>query len=216
MKLRDLYEETASQYEDRLIKTLGIKRLGAGVFSSVFEHPVYHNVVVKVVRRVDDAYLRYAEWCMQQGTSNPWLPWIISMVPVTLDYEAHEMYGKPNPKVPVPKGKFLPHGRFTGGNTFIIFMQRMEKAYKENIRDAIDYIATTLPEDVVEGLYLYDRRSFLTFDQEDWYGIAKHTTDKHLAAFARMAVAEGFDDIHDGNVMMRGNQLVFVDPVASS
>lgn len=215
MKLQDLHEETASQYEARLVKTLGIRRLGAGLFSSVFQHPVYHNVVVKVVRRVDDAYLRYAEWCMTQGTRNPWLPWIISMVPVTLDYEAHPQYGKPDPKAKIPKGRFLPASKFTGGDTFIVFMQRMETAYKEDIREAIDYIASTLPDDIAEELYLHDEKSFLGFDQEHWYEIAKHTTDGHLAAFAQRAVAEGFDDIHDGNVMMRGNQLVFVDPVAS-
>jgi hypothetical protein len=74
--------ETYREYITRL-HDLDYKFLGQGAFGTVFEHPTFSNVAVKVVK-ADSAYKKYAEFCAAHK-SNPWLPKIADLVPVKLD-----------------------------------------------------------------------------------------------------------------------------------
>jgi hypothetical protein len=215
MKIFELLnEETASEYEKRLIKTLKIPRLGSGAFSSVFQHPVYHNVVVKVVRRPDPKYMRYVEWCMRQGTTNPWVPWIIGVAPIELEKEHHPPFGDPV-RTTDTHIRRLPRFQITGGKTYVVFMQKMKKASKRDIKAALDYIGSTMDPQDAKDIGIWNLSSFNVLDADDWKIIARSTNDPQLRAFAQRAARYNYDDIHSGNVMMRGKQLVFVDPVAS-
>ena len=80
MKLTDIIaEETVADYVKRLTKTLNIKKLGGGHFSSVFQHPVYHNVAVKLCTKQDPMAVLYLRECAKRP-GNPWLPKIISII----------------------------------------------------------------------------------------------------------------------------------------
>lgn len=74
--------ETYKEYVTRL-HDLDYRFLGEGGFGTVFEHPTFSNVAVKVVKQ-DRAYKKFVTFCMQHPR-NPWLPRIASIKDLQLD-----------------------------------------------------------------------------------------------------------------------------------
>lgn len=74
--------ETYKEYVRRL-HDLNYKFLGEGGFGTVFQHPHFRNVAVKVVKQ-DRAYRKFVNFCMA-NPHNPWLPRIASVKAITLD-----------------------------------------------------------------------------------------------------------------------------------
>lgn len=194
-----LGEETLNQYSERLMHTLGIKRLGRGNFAQVFQHPVYHNVAVKVVKD-DPNYIEYVRFCMQNPT-NPWLPRIIDIVDAKIDDDDFDMYGdywrrteKKPVQVPIE----------------VVFFEKLREASNREIHAAVKKVLAEVPSNMLVKEFFYD---FASFNRDTWYVVSISTTDPHLKQFAEMAHECRFEDIHGDNVMMRGDQLVFTDPV---
>lgn len=65
-------------YVDSLEHDYNLKLLGEGVFASVFQHPVYVNMAVKIFNHDDYAYQRYLEWCLE-NQHNSFVPQIQSI-----------------------------------------------------------------------------------------------------------------------------------------
>jgi hypothetical protein len=208
MKLSELLlEERSKDYLSRLVKSVGVKKLGKGVYSHVFQHPVYRNVAVKVVLG-DVSYIAFLRQCLKhQG--NRWLPNIVSMHEIDLHDDATD-------------AKLVSVLPPTSRN-YIVFFEKLSKASAKKIRDAF-------AEVIGKGVLTAKRQSYLTenelrmsFDglhQYDWEQIMKKHPEKDVRDLASvlLAVSQGDNqlDIHDANVMVRGNgQLVFTDPVAS-
>lgn len=74
--------ETYKEYVKRLLD-LDYTKLGEGGFGTVFQHPCFDNVAVKVVKQ-DRAYRKFASFCIE-NPHNPWLPRIASVKSIKLD-----------------------------------------------------------------------------------------------------------------------------------
>ena len=212
MKLQQLLrEETQAEYIKRLTKTLKIQRLGAGYYSEVFQHPVYHNVVVKLCRRQDPmsiVYLRLAA----KSPHNPWFPRIVGIHKVAFH----------------PPGLDQEHRDDTDDLmmtdvTHIIFMQKLVPLKNGQIRKVVKMLLDTVPREAFEdsfndGVFEYDDiRDFTDLDLEDWRVISKLSRDENVRELAKVLIKVGADDIHSGNVMIRPDDghPVITDPVAS-
>jgi hypothetical protein len=202
MKILELLqEETLDQYTAKLVKTLNIKKLGRGMYASVFQHPVYHNVAVKVVQD-DPAYMYFAKFCMK-NPDNQWLPKIVSIHAVDFD------------------------GRRKSSH--IIFFQKLRPARRSEIKAAMQQIFKTIPikyfaqdaQDAQDDPLFKPMAHYDDFQDLDghWRHIANKTTDDDVRVVAKYFANLNGVDLHHNNVMMRDDrgraQLVFTDPVAS-
>ena len=195
-----LQEETHNEYIARLVKTLNIKKMGQGFYSHVFQHPVYHNVAVKIIRD-DPMYLRFAKFCLDNPL-NPWLPKIVSIHKVKVDdakYDSRKSSGV---------------DRTFTEPIHIVFFQKLRSAKAREIQNWVYKVIKDLPT-----ADEYEYRNFDDFHRSDWADIAKYSNDDALRKVAQFFVRINARDIHNGNVMIRDDgaypQLVFTDPVAS-
>jgi hypothetical protein len=223
MKVKQLFEERYDDYVDRLTKTLGIKQLGFGKFSTVFQHPVYHNVAVKLVGANDPHYVTFIRRCAKLP-DNPWLPKVVGVHKVNIhDKDA-------NPRL-VSMDTELDHARVH----WIVFLQKLRKAKPTEIRAGIQQILSTLPDHLfstgeaprnLHRMHEKERRtkllcpkpayrSFFDFSVNTWKTIAEQSNDVHVRQLAQLMFDISANDIHDDNVMARDDgQIVITDPVA--
>lgn len=237
MKLQDIVtEERLDDYIKRLTKTLRIKKLGAGYYSSVFQHPVYHNVVVKLCRKQDPKTIVY----LREGAkkpNNPWFPKIVGIHKVTF----HDEDLDPS-FIEMDK-----HGDGMNYITHIIFMQKLRPSKRFEYKAATKKIFDSLPDTAFrlpappwkprmqteylkqrkeiekrnrkEGRFLPPRDqidSLTGAHASDWQKIAKLSNDKNIRELAELLAKVGADDIHEGNLMIRDDgHPVITDPVAS-
>lgn len=197
MRVQELLaEETVPDYLRRLMGTLKIKELGKGKYASVFQHPMYHNVAVKIFE-YDPEYLAYIRVC--QKTKNRWLPQVVSVHKLKMDEVETWRHKKYNEK----PGKT---------NAWIVFFEKLRPASMNEILAAVREITKDVPEDQkmhVEG-------TFEDWNSGSWRIVSMYAKDKDTKKLADIALRIGFHDVHDLNVMIRSNgQLVFTDPVAS-
>lgn len=171
--------ETITEYRKRL-HDMGIKRLGSGLFSTVYQHPTLQNMVVKMIVRNDPMYIEYAQKCSR--LDNPWLP---------------KIYGIEYAKV-LKRGKEI--------TVAFVFLERLKRASRVEQQQAAEKI-TGNDYDWC-GLYPH-------WDSFNWRLISANHKDENVKTVARLFDAIDVNDIHEENVMMREDQLVFTDPVAS-
>ena len=181
--IRKLFEETKSEYFDRLAKNHNIHLLGAGAYAYVFPHPTHDNTVVKVIRHPDPDYLSFIKFC-EEHPSNPYLPKLMDDVKIMkLD---------------------------NGGLTFV-FVEKLRPITKEEITNWTHRIMNTLPTSIQSeidnsleefGELLIDLSDF---SELDWELISKYSSDKHLAQFAKylfeVCRKDNVLDLHDENTM---------------
>jgi len=178
--------ETVSEYKKRL-KNIGIREIGAGYFSHVYAHPKQSDVVVKLVAKQDPRYIRYAKRCMK--VDNRWMPKVLGITNAT--FITKRKKGPPTAK------------------RQIVFLERLRKAKIREIKAAVKSILQGV--DVDHDYYV----TFDDFDRQTWRDIWKQSPCKETRQFAEIMYRYCPEDIHNDNVMMRGDQLVFTDPVAS-
>lgn len=189
---RHLCEEPLRDYLTRLVSKEGIKLIGKGAYSHVFQHPQFHNVVVKVYTAKDVLFKDYVQWCLK-NQHNIYVPQIIEDIPYsdgTNNY--HILF--------MQKMKPINDAQFEQILTKIMKLdQEADEDLVYLLNDAIDMVD-------MEGLNSFMRTCF-----KRGYG------DKHLYEIWEKIKSYGINkiDLHSANVMLRGNQLVFTDPVAS-
>jgi hypothetical protein len=189
-----LSEEALKPYLDRLVSKEGIKKLGGGAFSQVFQHPHYGNVVVKVYTDRDVIYKKYAAWCMKHQ-HNPYVPKIIEQT----KYKSPE----------------------TGEKYNIIFIQKMTPIKTSGKLVSLLVKALELDTKAAEDLPFMTAFGQLGKEKEDFRLIDKYVKMgrgdkdfKEIWAHIKTYGANRFD-LHPGNVMLRDGQLVLTDPVAN-
>lgn len=237
-----LAEEKVDTYLNRLTKTLRIKRLGAGYFSSVFQHPVYPNVSVKVTRKADPRAMTWVKESMRHP-HNPWYPRIIGV---------HKVHFHSDEVRQADIDDDLDNLMALEGR-HIIFMEKLRPIKQVELKKAAVYIAHTLPEHLFLPADFYEQLQALKL--KPWHpryielkkklmkGVAiketqdtvfnleellvdhakhiiAHSSDPNIVELSKSLVKVGTDDLHDGNIMMReeGGALhpVITDPVASN
>lgn len=190
-------EEALKPYLDRLTSKEGIKKLGGGAFSQVFQHPHYGNVVVKVYTDKDDVYKRYVAWCMKHQ-SNPYVPKIVEQV----------SYKSPDTK---EKYHIVFMQKMTPVNTVGKLISLLVKALQLDTKAAEDLPFMTAFGQEVDAKGMFD--DYKLIDKYVKLGRAdKDFTEvwKHIRTYG----ADKFD-LHKGNVMLRDGHLVLTDPVAN-
>jgi hypothetical protein len=195
MKVQELLaEESLRDYLIRLVDKEGITKLGGGAFSQVFQHPQFHNVVTKVYTAKDRKYATYATWC-QANQSNPYVPQIIEQLPFT-------------------------HGK---QKYIILFMEKMTPLKNEAQLFRAWVRALKLPKDGPHNEEILEHFSNYVEDSDSGE-LAKGVKlafelgygDANLVKIWNHILTYGVKniDLHEGNMMLRGRQLVFTDPVA--
>lgn len=189
-----LAEESLSKYLTRLVQNQGIKKLGGGAFSQVFQHPEFSNVVVKVYTEKDTVYKRYVSWCLK-NQSNQYVPKIIEQT----KYKSPE----------------------TGEKYNIVFMQKMTPIKTTGKLISLLVKALNLNTAAAEDLPFMSAFGEEGREQHDFELIDKYVrrgnADKDFTkAWAHIAsYGPSKFDLHYGNVMLRDGQLVLTDPVAN-
>jgi len=177
----------------QLVSKEGIKRLGAGAFSQVFQHPHYGNVVVKVYKNKDTAYRKYVTWCMAHQ-SNPYVPKIVDQV----SYKSLKT-----------KEKY-----------HIVFLQKMTPVRTAGKLALLLAKALDLdPKDDAEffaefGQYNTSKQDFRMIEKYIALGRADKDFEEiwdHIRTYGPAKF-----DLHSGNVMLRDGHLVITDPVANN
>jgi len=196
-----LREESLEDYLKRLVTKEKIKKLGGGAFSQVFQHPQFHNVVTKVYSGKDKLFAKYVTWCLQHQ-NNPYVPKIIEQVE----------YQNPDPTAAIKAYN-------------IVFMQKMtpvrdHKQFSDLLLKALELDLETLDDDEVEcseqleyAARNYDMHMLVSAVRQ---AFRLGHGDKAFVEVWKHILSYGIDsiDLHPGNVMLRGSQLVFSDPVA--
>ena len=190
---QELEEETYSQYTRRLIRTLKIKQLGQGAIADVFQHPADKNVAVKIMHTPDPQYMNYIKFC-QAHPDNKYLPKVIDVVKTHVD------------------SKYF-HG--TTDRLVVVFLQRVKPLSATAISNAAKQIVNAYcrgknePKEPLGGA----RWEFDDISYRDWVKICNQKEDPDLAEFARLIVSKfNRADLHNGNVMSNGHNVVFTDP----
>lgn len=192
-----LSEEKIGDYFKRIVKEKGIKKLGAGAFARVFQHPEFKNVVVKVYVDKDVAYKKYLKWCLR-NQNNPFVPKVIEEVKYNSD--AGDAYN-------------------------ILFLEKLHKFNSEEqltlaLSKAFDLGKGDEREknfdELGEAVSTWDNPGELYNVLEKFVSAGRSKSKDFERLWAHIKTY-GYDafDLHAGNAMRRGSQIVITDPVAS-
>ncbi len=200
---RLVQSETMYQYETRLTKELGLKPLGWGACSVVFQHPTIPEVAVKIYQR-DKAFDSFIKFCTAHK-ANSYLPRIDSVYNVSSTGELLQIFDSTGAK---------PDKKFKKAMT-ILFMEKLTPVDKDTNCKFVDYLFSLLgkksPHTTVE--------KFLA-NNSFWYALGRQKRGPDLAEFCAWYVDGvlnkhlGINDIGDNNIMRRDNQIVFIDPMS--
>jgi hypothetical protein len=189
--------ETIQNYVQRL-KKLGIRRIGGGEYGLVFQHPTLPDVVVKLLVEKDPDYMSWVQFS-QKHQDNPYVPKIFN--------------------VSQDKNRFDPEmfKRFGSSNLLdmhLIFMEKLKPVTMNEYKKFGTHLA-----DLANGVARKD--AFMWKHIRDtpilWSLLSKQKEDLALAEVAKF-ISDGHAgmlDVHEGNVMKRGAQVVIIDPFAS-
>ena len=177
--------QTFSDYIDFLGTQVTL--IGDGAYAFVFNVPKNKNIVAKVFKpSEDEAYFTYLEWCLK-NQHNPYVPKI------------HDV--------------FIFDQTYSEDEIGIVFMERLKSI---TIKKYGQFAKNIMHQHNI-GAGAKDFRDILcSFSDKDWGKICR-SKDRNLAAFAKFMNRElkgGYgNDCHDGNLMLRGDQVVFIDVV---
>ena len=188
----DVYDFIAPGHQSsddwhKILTGHGFSQLGNGLYATVWEHPKF-PYVLKIFRSHDEAYKHWVKFCMDHN-DNPHFPKFVStkVWPITRNVSA----------------------------------VRMEKLTKFNNEDYPDF---------VKSIYNLDISQIIVNDKwevVDQLGYQKPPSwDEYCAAhplwIPALKMTDEFikryryrKDMHKGNFMMRGNDIVITDPVTT-
>lgn len=212
MKLQTLSEQligvkkfhnlTWAQLVNMLRQQYGITQIGEGDYGQVFSHPTW-DYVVKVFDN-DDAYLSFVNYCTDHHPIS--FPRFTKKV-----VKIHQFHAR---NIDVPK------------YINVVQMERLQQLRNpsKKLTTALEYYAEDIVNCISAGVTDYDL-SFvidgrpLTISVEEFlaefdteYGIIQ--TFKDLSDFFNTNT-DYMPDLHDGNFMLRGKQLVCIDPITN-
>lgn len=170
------------------LKSKGIKVLGKGTNAVVLQHPTMPDVAVRVFHD-DPGFEQYLKWCKANPTNKYGLT-IFDTKEDTITF---------GPKKRPRKVQF-------------VFTEKLKPTPDARNKEFARYAESLVGRKPQEDYFIGDYQD----DFEFWDNLAKQSKDKDLAKFAKWycSLLEGFDtpDLHEDNIMLRGNQIVFIDP----
>ena len=177
--------QTFSDYIDFLGTQVTL--INDGAYAFVYKVPNCKNVVAKVFRpREDEAYFAYLKWCLK-NQHNPYVPKI------------HDAF-------------IFDHGNLEN-EIAIVFMERLKSI---TIKKYGQFAKNIMHQHNIDAVAEDFRDILCDFNDRDWGKICR-SKDRNLAAVAKFMNRElkgGYgNDCHDGNIMLRGNQVVFTDVI---
>jgi hypothetical protein len=194
--------EHLSQYHQRLQKKHKMKTVGSGAYAVVYQHPQHTTMVVKVAEQGQDA-LAWLSF-VANNQNNPYVPKI---------YDVKRFQSN--------RAKQTGHWLADSTHYYVVFMEKLSSydklsdeakeivlfqhfgpiVNKWTERHTVDNLFNVIIGDprFIRGMKTQSRRS----------GVPSPALVQVMDVLDRMK----YLDVHDQNVMMRGKQLVFVDPV---
>lgn len=192
-------EYSAPEAVYRALSLNGDLWIGNGCFAAVYEHPLYADKVIKIVRYRDRAYTAYVRAILRlqdKGKPCPWLPRIYE---ATM-FHVYDPSFKPNPR------------RFS----YTVLAVVLDKLVGDTVGKLTDG-----QREVISSLYakrIYDMDTIAErFSYLAPCGYAKRQLKRAQRAIKWAARKAGSCcDLHWGNVMFKPDtgQLVFTDPIA--
>jgi hypothetical protein len=185
MKVQTLFEEELDDYIKRLKKTELMQKLGNGSFATVFQHPVYHNVVVKVFDGNDYGYRDWLRF-VKRNQHNDYVPKLVSLHYVENEY---------------------------GDEIGIVFMKKLSRAPVSKIKLLVKQLNVWCGKDKpIDHNYYFE--DFGKHDWAAIARKCK-AVDPSLAQVAAVFARNPPEDLHGANVMMdTDGHLIFTDPFA--
>lgn len=200
-----LKAERRTEYVQRL-KNMGIKHLGKGAWADVFQHPTMKDVVVKI-STWDPGFSAYTKFCTDHP-NNPYLLKIISLHEKPMG-EGFNYEGSSGDTAG-------PGGRTSSVITFIEKLAPVSRTGVLRFVALCEELAGLPPTGKTFNYYADYGNEKL--NDRLWAALSKQSQDRNLQQFAAWYVkriaAGSIPDVHDGNVMMRRNQIVFSDPLS--
>lgn len=188
--------ESLTDYLVRLSKTSGIQKLSGGAFSQVFQHPAKENVVVKVVSNLDISYNAYLTWCTE-NQHNPFVPRIL------------ESWEYPDAKEPFRILFLEKLKKFANGAHFARRLTKLFKFPSDEVRNETLGLLKHIIKTDNQSIFIHKLIDLAEdFDAPEEF--------KDVIYFIEGQFSIGDFDLHWCNAMLRGNQIVITDPVASN
>lgn len=186
-----IVNEGLKAYSKRLVSE-EMQIIGRGAFSHVFEHPQLPNVVAKLVSARDKNYQRYIAWS-QRHLHNPFVPTVLDMI-----------------ECKAPRERY-----------FIVFLEKLtnfrtDKSYVHHLAKAIGCLTQAEIDRIEKHLYYFTFPAL--YRMLDRIITSKRCKNVQLKEVWNFLALSGFHrlDLHRGNVMLRGKQLIFTDPIAEA
>jgi hypothetical protein len=197
-----LFELKTKQSQDEYLKFLADKQIkalknGRGTFGDVFQHPTMSDIVVKVFTERDHAYREWYHFC-SQNKSNPFVPKFFGNI---RDFE------------------FFNSDEDEYDDYSIVFMEKLRAMnHKQFNKFWNDVCGPELSRKLTSGTFNFESTWFDSDEAlRDLETIMDANVIKDDNLFAVIDMIRGSNrliDLKPDNLMLRGNQIVFTDPIA--
>lgn len=185
LAMTPVLSESYTEYVTRLVRNLHLIKLGKGGNSTVFQHPRDPTVAVKVFNTYDEYFLEYFEW-VRKNQRNVFAPKL--------------------------KGKATVYTRKNSPGIGIVFMERLKPLTAAEEKRWTQLLISNIATKYLDG---YDTLSSL--DNE--FDVRELATQTEVPKdvrdlFSLFLKNKSHLDLNRANAMLRGDQLVFTDPLA--
>ena len=186
LAMTPVLSESYTEYVTRLVRNLHLIKLGKGANATVFQHPRDPTVAVKVFSTYDKYFQEYIKW-VRKNQRNVFAPKL--------------------------KGKATVYMRKNSPGIGILFMERLTPVTKEDERKWTQYFASFIHHRYPGDSYVRFGSLMNKGDLEELATNPEVPKDvKDIFKFLRQH--EPRLDPSSANFMLRGDQLVFTDPLA--
>lgn len=181
-----LFKRESKKHLELLMNLHGFSKIGEGFFAQVYTHPKYKDSVFKIFNE-DANMVTWLKECRSKSSSNPYYPRIKSK-PIKI---VGEMY-----LVRMEKLSFGPEA----------WQEKMETFLLTYVRYLKSVITKGVPREKMQSKLEEYESEFEMYYNDPAFVEAMDNI---------MKITKNEPDIHSGNFMLRGNQMVLTDPVAS-
>lgn len=197
-------DDARAAYVDTLRKA-GRYALGTGSYAAVYEHPFKSGRVIKVTHGKDLAYKCFLRQLAKYGAPNKWLPNVhaVTIVVSVPDYQKY--------KQDYSDKSWYTDSKARNESSFIVCELDKLVSFDSmtlNRRMVSRALSEERAYEAVRGSYGHLRLDTALIDE----GLEIDQDDEAAATLLSGLFKMHGPDLHHGNVMYKGEQLVFTDP----